>query len=330
MGEAFGDAYMELKKMGYKHGGIFALNTPVYVPVDSEIIKRIIITDAGNFIDHGFYLNYEDDPLSAHMFNLEGNRWKDIRINLARGFSSTKLRKMFGSMVELSENLSKRLDFCIDQHPNGINIRKEVSKFTADVISVCGYGIDTNIMKGENSELIRHAQLFFDYQWGIYKNSMVFAIPKNVLKMFKFKTFKNESTEFIKNLFDGLKKYRKEHNIQRDDFANIMLELSERHEDRRDHQGQSVFEPLNTAEFLAQMWVFFCGSYESSSTTVTFALYELARNPEFQRKLRDEVNAVLSKYNNELTYEAIQEMQYMSNVIDGKYPIFECYEFVSD
>lgn len=51
---------------------------------------------------------------------------------------------------------------------------------------------------------------------------------------------------------------------------------------------------------------------------MTFALYELALNPEIQEKMREEINAVLKKHDSKLTYEAMLEMKYLQMVIDGE------------
>lgn len=52
---------------------------------------------------------------------------------------------------------------------------------------------------------------------------------------------------------------------------------------------------------------------------MTFALYELSLNPDIQEKLREHIQTILSKYNNELTYEAMLDMKYLQMVIDGKH-----------
>lgn len=58
--------------------------------------------------------------------------------------------------------------------------------------------------------------------------------------------------------------------------------------------------------------------FETSSTTMTFALYELSLNPDVQDKLREEILANLEKHENIVTYESMIEMKYLQMVIDGK------------
>lgn len=67
----------------------------------------------------------------------------------------------------------------------------------------------------------------------------------------------------------------------------------------------------------AQAFVFFIAGFESSSTTMSFCLYELAKHPDIQAKLRLEIETVLKQHNNELTYEALNSMSYMEQVVAG-------------
>lgn len=49
-----------------------------------------------------------------------------------------------------------------------------------------------------------------------------------------------------------------------------------------------------------------------------FALYELSVNPDIQDKVRQEINTVLEKHHGDLTYEALMDMTYLRQVLDGK------------
>lgn len=52
---------------------------------------------------------------------------------------------------------------------------------------------------------------------------------------------------------------------------------------------------------------------------MTFCLYELARNPDIQERLYQEIKQTLSPSRHDsLTYQAVQDMPYMDQVINGK------------
>jgi cytochrome P450 family 6 len=78
---------------------------------------------------------------------------------------------------------------------------------------------------------------------------------------------------------------------------------------------------LSMNSLAAQAFVFFLGGFETSSTTMTFCLYELSLHQDIQERVREEIDVVLRKNDGKLTYEAIQEMDYLDKVVSGKcYP----------
>ena len=68
----------------------------------------------------------------------------------------------------------------------------------------------------------------------------------------------------------------------------------------------------------AQAFVFFIAGFDTSSSTMSHALYELALNPDMQQKLREEVTTTFDQNNGKLTYDSVQEMKYMDKVFKGK------------
>lgn len=62
--------------------------------------------------------------------------------------------------------------------------------------------------------------------------------------------------------------------------------------------------------------MFFVGGFETSATTVTFAMLELAQNQHLQHKLRQHINEVLSKHGGDFTYDAVMNMKHLENVIN--------------
>jgi cytochrome P450 family 9 len=69
----------------------------------------------------------------------------------------------------------------------------------------------------------------------------------------------------------------------------------------------------------AQCLIFFFAGFDTVSTLMAFASYELAMNPDLQKRLRDEVDAVHeSLKGTPLKYENLQEMKYLDCVISGR------------
>ena len=69
---------------------------------------------------------------------------------------------------------------------------------------------------------------------------------------------------------------------------------------------------------MAQAFIFLSVGYETSASTLSFALYELALHPEIQQTLRAEILQVLSKHDGKLTYEGMQYMPYLDRVVSGE------------
>jgi len=84
------------------------------------------------------------------------------------------------------------------------------------------------------------------------------------------------------------------------------------------NQTRSAFSEIDGDLFVAQALLFLMAGYETSSSTLTFVLYELARHPEIQQSLREEISQVLSKHDGKLTYDSIQNMSYLDRVVSGE------------
>lgn len=77
-------------------------------------------------------------------------------------------------------------------------------------------------------------------------------------------------------------------------------------------------------EMAAESFIFFSGGYETSSTALTFLLYELALNPDVQQKLREEIQNGLEENDGKINYELLLHFEYLEMVVkEGlrKYPV---------
>jgi cytochrome P450 family 6 len=68
---------------------------------------------------------------------------------------------------------------------------------------------------------------------------------------------------------------------------------------------------------VGQAFQFLAAGFETSGSTLSYALYELALHPEIQNRLRAEIMQVLKRHNGEVTYDGLQEMAYLDMVVSG-------------
>jgi cytochrome P450 family 6 len=68
----------------------------------------------------------------------------------------------------------------------------------------------------------------------------------------------------------------------------------------------------------SQAFIFFLAGFETSSTTLSFCLHELAVNSQIQERLREEIDSTLKKSEGKITYDGLQNMPYLDQVLDGE------------
>lgn len=70
-------------------------------------------------------------------------------------------------------------------------------------------------------------------------------------------------------------------------------------------------------EMLAETFVFLAAGFETPSLALSFCLYELAKNPEIQKRVHDEIDRVLAEYDGDINYDSIAAMKYLESCVDG-------------
>lgn len=79
-------------------------------------------------------------------------------------------------------------------------------------------------------------------------------------------------------------------------------------------------------DLVAQAFVLFLGGFETTATFMRSAIYELARNPDFQQILIDEVDMVVRELDGKtISYKILNQMQFLEMVVQEtlrKWPPF--------
>ncbi|KAF5298399.1 hypothetical protein FQR65_LT01177 [Abscondita terminalis] len=315
MGEVLAEIYTEFKKKRRKYAGFYFLYKPNLIIIDLDLIKTIMTKDFNYFTDHIMYANEEQDPLSAHLFTLKGEKWRKLRGKLSSTFSSGKIKTMFPILVNCSRGLINIIDECIETH-QAVDIKDLGARYTTDVIGSIAFGIDCDSLNNPNSQFRKYGIKIFDLNFFETIRDFVGFLEPRVLNFFKAKIVKKDVSEFFMNVVRETVEYREKNNVKRNDFMQLLIELK----NAKDNESKPT---LTLNELAAQAFVFYVAGFESSSTTLTFCIYELSENLGVQRKLRQEIFDVLKKHDFKLTYEALNEMTYLDKCVTEtlrKYP----------
>lgn len=296
--------------------GFYKGTAPELVVRDPEIAKRVLVTDFQHFYARGFNPHKTViEPLLKNIFFADGDLWRLIRHRFTPAFSTGKLKAMFPLITKRAERLQVITEEIIIR--DHYDARELMARYTTDFIGECGFGINMDSLSDENSQFRRLGRRIFKRNFRDAVCGALKLVFPELCKNLRFLDYELETT--MVHLFQSVVKERNYKPSGRNDFIDLMLELKEKGAlvgesiERKKPNGEPEMVTMELSELLmtAQMFVFFGAGFETSSTASSYALHQLAFNPDCQEKVQAEIDTVLEKYNNIITYEAIKEMTYL-------------------
>lgn len=303
------EIYKKLREQNKRFVGIYNLFIPAVLIADLDLLKLIYISEFESFPDRGFYTNYDHDPLSKNLVRLHGDLWRKVRTKLTPTFSSGKMKQMFSNVEVIGQHFIKVMAENVIENQQQVEIRDLCARFTTDVIGSVAFGLDCNSLEESQTEFRLKGDKAF-YTINPLAEVIASLYPKFFNKL-GYKVFTKELIDFYSRIVRETVEYREKNQVKRNDFLYLLIELKNSpHED-------GEFR-LQMDDLIAQAFVFFIGGFETSSSTMSFALYELAQNPKVQEKARANILKTLENYQGELNYESLNDMIYIRQVVQGK------------
>lgn len=328
LSESIYEVYKQVKPAGEKFIGAF-LPSPVFVPLDPELIKNIMQKDFNHFVNRGIYNNVEVDPLSGHLFLMEDNPWRNMRAKLTPTFTSGKMKMMFNTVLQTNNQMKLLLDNV--REGEAFEIKDVMLRLNSDIIGSCAFGLDISSLKDPEIQFRKESNKLFKFNKLTNLTLIIGNAWPNLGRKLGISTINKEASAFYLDLITRTIAYREKENIYRKDFLHLLIQLKNKGfitDDESLHatteeEKKNAAQGLTVNQVAAQAFVFFAAGFETSSSVISFTLYELSLHKDIQEKLRKEINKVLEKHNGEINYEAIMEMHYMEMVINEairKYP----------
>lgn len=338
-GEALADLYSETNE---PFQGVFITFQPALLVRDPNIIKDILIKDFQSFNHRGWQANTDIDPMANNILVQKGEKWKSksqfktfcpdllcliclfslsgMRTQFSPAFTSGKIKAMFETMVDCGSSLDKYIDSFADTGKS-IEIREAFSRFSVNLIGRVAFGIELDCFEHPDCDFRKYREKFFEPTLKTTLRFNLSFMSPTLAKLFRIRFADKEVGDFMRETFRENLEYREKNNVSRKDFFQLLMQL--RNTGKISEDGDWQTKATNDAksmtldEMVAQAFLFFAGGFESSSATMSFCMYEFAKHPDKQQKAYEEIVEILEKYNGKLTYDALGEMKYMANCIDG-------------
>lgn len=231
-----------------------------------------------------------------------------------------KIKAMFQTMLEKGKILSEVLDeHSIINKP--VDMCEMISRFTTDIIGSTSFGIECNCLKSVDSEFRTFSDEFVHRAPTAIFISM---LPGFIRRLVRVRPLPEHLESYFVNIVKSTVEYRERHNFHRKDFMHLLLEIKHKGRVMDTDDKEVVFkqndaEHLSLVEIASQCLIFFIAGFETSGTTLTFAVLELSLNQDIQDKPRQEIRKILRESNGVLTYDSLMTMNCLDKVVSGKY-----------
>ncbi|XP_072763800.1 cytochrome P450 9e2-like [Anoplolepis gracilipes] len=289
-----------------KYVGMYDLSRPVIVLRDPELIKSIALKHFDMFMDHLSFIDETQDSIfGKNPFVLRGDKWREVRYTLSPAFTSSKMKSMFKLMSDCGADFVNYLTK-LPTEKRIMEMKDIFTKYTSDLIATCAFGISVDSMTNPKNKFYVYAKEATNFNTIAFLKFRIFRSLPWLARIIKLKFIREEIANFFRDLIKTTIRTRDENGIIRPDILQLMME----------NRGKDGKTEWTIDDMVAQAFIFFFGGFDSSSQLMCFVAHEIAINQDIQERLQNEIDEVLEKTNGQISYEAINNMEYLNAVIE--------------
>ncbi|CAH0380969.1 unnamed protein product [Bemisia tabaci] len=332
--EMYCDMYNALE--GHSYGGAFEVLKPTIILRDPAMVNAWLVKGFSSFRDHhsGSAPDEEGENLTGELFALTGDRWRQVRSKLTPLFSPAKLKLMYETLKECTEELKDHLRQTVDDEAD-VEIKDVVSRHAMDVIGACALGVKCNAVKDpENCVIMKVANRVLDVGWRSSVYFFLNLVHPRLPHLLGFSLRSPEVVAFMTSLTKDVMRMKKESEQPSQHFLRMLMDSCElQEEDIHGSKTISLQQELGaeqkesfkiTEDYVAGVFAsFLSAGLEPISIIVTCCFYELAHHPEIQDRIFNEIQTIKEGSGSDITFEDLKKLQYLEQVVKEtlrKYP----------
>lgn len=192
------------------------------------------------------------------------------------------------------------------------------SRYSTSIISTVAYGVDNDCVNDPDHSFFYYGKKFFEPSARNSLRTFLFILLPSLMKTFKVRFAPRDVEEFFTKLFKEIVEYREKNKIVRHDFLDLLIKLKNEgyvpaDKDEENPQEEVKINKLTMEQMAAQSFTFFLASFETNSAPIAFCIYELAKNPQIQQKVHDEIDKTFKEA--DMTYDSVKSLKYLESCI---------------
>ncbi|KAM8714777.1 hypothetical protein ACLKA7_001181 [Drosophila subpalustris] len=315
----FGDQFRELYESGAAKGqayvGIHVLHNHALLLREPALIKRILVEDFGQFSSRFETTDAIGDTMGAqNLFFSKYELWRETHKIFAPFFAAGKVRHMFGLLQQIGQQLEQHMARQLAASGKRVDsleleVKQLSALFSTDIIASLAFGLEANCLQQPDAEFRRMCvEVNEPRPKRLLHLFTMFFFPR-CSRQLRTHLYSEEYERFMRDSMNWALEQRAASGEQRHDLIDIFLQL------QRTQPPESVVHRRDF--FVAQAAFLLLAGFDTSSSTITFALYELAKHPEIQQRLRQELKSALEGSDDgQLDYDTLSGLPYLRQVVD--------------
>lgn len=313
----FGDQFRELYECrnakGQAYVGIHVLHNHALLLREPALIKRILVEDFSQFSSRFETTDAIGDTMGAqNLFFSKYESWRETHKIFAPFFAAGKVRHMYRLLqkigLELEQHMARQLAGS-NTDTLELEVKQLSALFSTDIIASLAFGLEANCLQNPDAEFRRMCiEVNEPRPKRLLHLFTMFFFP-HFSRLLRTHLYSDEYERFMRQSMDWVLKRRAASGEQRNDLIDIFLQL------QRTQPPESVVHRRDF--FVSQASFLLLAGFDTSSSTITFALYELAKQPAIQQRLRQELSdALKASEDGQLDYDTVSGLPYMRQVVD--------------
>ena len=239
-----------------------------------DLVQQVLVDDSESFVKAESMRRSLEPGLGQGILTAEGQRWRLQRRVAAPVFRPAHVNSFLPAMLDASRETSERWANLADNTP--LEISQQMTRVTFEII------LDTMLSGAGDANLGKLEASIRDFLEGTSWTTALSAIGAPRWTPFPGKRRSERASAFLQRTVSERIAQRRHSGERRDDLLSLML----------DAKDPETGVGLDDCDIRDNVLTFIGAGHETTALALTWTFYLLAKHPDIERKVLDEIRHV--------------------------------------